>query len=58
MKLIKKFIVNKINPEIDRRKLNGKVFILVDDVMNSGTTLMYAINKLLEYKPKLVQVAV
>ena len=53
-----KSIVNKINPKIDRRKLNGKVFILVDDVMNSGTTLMYTINKLLEYNPKFIQVAV
>ncbi len=53
-----KSIINKINPKIDRRKLNGKVFILVDDVMNSGTTLMYTINKLLEYNPKFIQVAV
>lgn len=37
---------------------DGKNVILVDDVSNSGRTLMYALKPLLEYHPKRVQILV
>lgn len=38
--------------------LNGKTVIMVDDVANSGKTLMYALNGILAYDLKKVMVAV
>lgn len=38
--------------------LNNKTVILVDDVANSGKTLLYAIKPLLAFAPKKIQVAV
>lgn len=38
--------------------LNDKTVILVDDVANSGRTLLYAIKPLLAFAPKKIQVAV
>ena len=52
------FSINKIVPNLTPNKLKNKVFIVVDDVMNSGSTLMYSINKLLEFSPKEIQIAV
>ncbi|WP_343671712.1 phosphoribosyltransferase family protein [Chitinophaga sp.] len=37
---------------------NGKVVILVDDVANSGRTMLYALKPLLEFLPKKIQTAV
>ena len=50
--------INKIIPEPNPIKLKNKVIILFDDVINSGATLMYSINKLLDYSPKEIQIAV
>ncbi len=52
------FSINKIVPNPTSNKLKNKVFIVVDDVMNSGSTLMYSINKLLDFNPKEIQIAV
>jgi pyrimidine operon attenuation protein / uracil phosphoribosyltransferase len=41
-----------------RIDFTNKVIILVDDVANSGRTLLYAIKPLLEYLPKKIQTAV
>jgi pyrimidine operon attenuation protein/uracil phosphoribosyltransferase len=38
--------------------INGKVIILIDDVSNSGRTLLYAMKPFLEYHPKKIQMAV
>ena len=48
----------KIIPEPNPIKLKNKVIILIDDLINSGATLMYSINKLLDYSPKEIQIAV
>lgn len=39
-------------------EVEGKVIILVDDVSNSGRTLMYALKPFLEFSPHKIQVAV
>jgi len=38
--------------------LSKKVVILVDDVANSGKTLLYAIKPLMDYEPSKIQIAV
>ncbi|MBV7533193.1 phosphoribosyltransferase family protein [Chitinophaga sp. sic0106] len=37
---------------------NGKVIVVVDDVANSGRTMLYALKPLLEFLPKKIQTAV
>lgn len=37
---------------------NGKVIIMVDDVANSGKTLLYALKPFLEYQPRKIQTLV
>ena len=41
-----------VDPPID---FNGKVVILIDDVANSGRTMLYALKPLLETYPKKIQ---
>lgn len=41
----------------DFSELKGKVVILVDDVLNSGRTLIYAAKVLVEYDPKILATA-
>lgn len=41
-----------ISPQVD---FNGKVIILVDDVANSGSTMLYALKPLLDNHPKKIQ---
>jgi pyrimidine operon attenuation protein / uracil phosphoribosyltransferase len=55
--------INKKNPlekdiVLPGQSLNGKTIVLVDDVANSGKTLLYAIKPLLAYEPKKIQIAV
>lgn len=50
--------LNKISPSINSHILKNKVIIIVDDVMNSGGTIMYSIKELLKFKPKNIQIAV
>lgn len=54
--------LNKRNPlasEITiNEDLNGKSLVLVDDVANSGKTLLYALAPILKYEPKKVIIAV
>src|SRR5436189_3477040 len=42
----------KINPVID---FDGKAILLIDDVANSGSTMLYALKPLLETHPKKIQ---
>ena len=46
------------NPASFTENLNGKNVILVDDVANSGKTLLYALRPLLEFKPTKIMIAV
>lgn len=55
--------INKKNPLQDKISLttdplNNKVVVLIDDVANSGKTLLYAIKPLLDFGPKKIQIAV
>tara|TARA_B100000945_G_scaffold256701_1_gene214146 strand:+ start:489 stop:974 length:486 start_codon:yes stop_codon:yes gene_type:complete len=43
---------------LERDSLNGKVVIMVDDVLNSGKTIAYSINLILPFFPKKIEVAV
>ncbi|MFT7588403.1 MAG: pyrimidine operon attenuation protein/uracil phosphoribosyltransferase [Limisphaerales bacterium] len=43
-----------ITPEL----VDGKVVVIVDDVANSGRTLLYAVKPLLDFSPKKIRVAV
>lgn len=63
------FTIRMVDIHIDRQQptnvslaeevdFNEKVVILVDDVANSGRTLLYAMKPLLEYVPLKVQTAV
>ena len=38
--------------------LNGKIIILIDDVSNSGKTLLYALKPFIEFHPKKIQILV
>ena len=37
---------------------NGQVVIIVDDVVNSGKTLLYSVKPFLEFQPKKIQTLV
>ena len=61
--------VEYINIKLNKRKplkgeivledeLNDKAVVLVDDVANSGKTLLYALRPILDYEPKKVMIAV
>lgn len=55
--------INKNNPLKDKDikfnyHLNKKILILVDDVANSGKTLLYALKPILDYEPSKIKVAV
>ena len=54
----KNYTLKKITSEIDLKHLHNKVIVFVDDVMNSGTTLIYALKKFLSYNPKEIQIGV
>ena len=41
-----------LNPDFD---VNGKAVLLIDDVANSGSTMLYALKPLLETYPKKIQ---
>lgn len=54
--------INKRHPienlPVIKSDLNGKSVVLVDDVANSGKTLLYALKPLLEFEPKKILIAV
>ena len=54
----KNLSIKEISFESATDKIKNKVIVLVDDVMNSASTLMYSINEILKYQPKEIQVAV
>ena len=44
--------------DFDFNDLKNKTVIVVDDVMNSGSSIMYAINTILNFSPEKIQVGV
>lgn len=50
-------VTSSINVTGDKKLLKGKNLIVVDDVLNSGKTMMYAAASLLEVSPKSIAVA-
>lgn len=55
--------INKKSPlhdsiELEKMALNKKNVVLIDDVANSGKTLLYALKPLMEFEPAKIQVAV
>lgn len=54
----KNYTLKEITSEIDLKDLQKKIIVFVDDVMNSGTTLIYALKKFLSYNPKEIQIGV
>lgn len=60
--LVHSLKVNKRDPLADpitiSEDLNGKSIVLVDDVANSGRTLLYALRPVLDYKPSRIMIAV
>ena len=54
----KNLSIKEISFESDANEIKNKVIVLVDDVMNSASTIMYSINEILKYQPKEIQVAV
>ncbi len=59
LKIDKKGTLKEINKqELEKAKLDNKVVIIVDDVLNSGKTLAYAVKHILEYPVKKLCTAV
>lgn len=55
--------INKKSPlqesiSLSAATLNNKAVVLIDDVANSGKTLLYALKPLMDYEPAKIQVAV
>lgn len=48
----------EFTPSLEKKDLKGKTVILVDDVLNTGKTLMYAASALLHYNCKQLMTAV
>jgi len=48
----------KLEFDFDQEALNDKVVVLVDDVANTGRTLLFAMKPLLECLPKKIRIAV
>jgi len=45
-------------PAVFQEDINGRSVVLVDDVANSGKTLLYALRPVLDYEPSRIQIAV
>jgi pyrimidine operon attenuation protein/uracil phosphoribosyltransferase len=58
VKINKKVPLNAIITSLDSSEYSKKSVILVDDVLNSGTTLMYAVRHFLDVPLKLFKTAV
>ena len=53
LKIDKKGQLKEINKqELEKAELSGKVVLIVDDVLNSGKTLAYAVKHILDYPVK------
>jgi len=49
---------NPVETDQDLKMVKGKTVIIIDDVAHSGRTLIYAMNPLLDFSPRKIQVAV
>jgi pyrimidine operon attenuation protein/uracil phosphoribosyltransferase len=57
--------INKVSPatssvttNLKPNTVNGKVVVVVDDVLNTGRTLIFGVNCFLSYNPKAIKTAV
>jgi len=48
----------EVKIEVDKKTLDDKVVIIVDDVANTGKTLYYALKPVMEFSPKKVRAVV
>lgn len=48
----------KIDLNLGKKSLNGKVVILIDDVANTGKTMYYALKPIMDFSPQKVQAVV
>ncbi|MBI3135585.1 MAG: phosphoribosyltransferase [Bacteroidetes bacterium] len=48
---------SSVSLSIEAKELNGATVILVDDVINSGRTLIYAVGKLMDHEVHVLKVA-
>ena len=58
IKINKKNPTNKISSSIDKKKCFNKNIVIVDDVLNTGSTLIYAVKYFLKIPVKKIQTAV
>ena len=54
----KELSLKKDHEDFNFKILKDQIVVFIDDVMNTGSTLIYAINQILPYKPKEVQIGV
>ena len=54
----KKLSLKKDHEDFNFKILKDQIVVFIDDVMNTGSTLIYAINQILPFKPKEVQIGV
>mgnify|MGYP001347751757 FL=1 len=58
IELDKKRPLNTVKINSPKKNIKDKVIILIDDVSNTGKTLIYVINKLIKFEPKKINTAV
>ena len=58
LKIDKKNPRNKIDISIDIKKLKNSTIVIIDDVLNSGSTLLYAVNAFLSISIDKIQTVV
>ena len=54
----KELSLKKDHEDFNFKILKDQIVVFIDDVMNTGSTLIYAINQILPFKPKEVQIGV
>ncbi len=58
VELDKKRPLNTVKINSPKKSIKDKAIILIDDVSNTGKTLIYVINKLIKFEPKKINTAV
>ena len=58
IELDKKRPLNTVKINSPKKNIKDKAIILIDDVSNTGKTLIYVINKLIKFEPKKINTAV
>lgn len=58
LKIDKKKLIKEVKSSINSQNLNKKSIVIIDDVLNSGSTLMYAVKYFLDFEVKKIKTAV